>query len=215
MFTDTNHTVDDVLKYVKRQFGDEAAIQISDEDIIRWINSGQGEIFRRTEPIKSSMQADLVAAQGVYTFPVDVMRVQSLLVNSIPVEQLSSQEAEEYILRADPTRTVTGQPTIWYEWGGTFTFYPTPDYTVASGITIQYIKRPAIVNEANDSLSIPDAYFNRLIEYVMQQAYELDENFTASEMKGAQFSQNLDAYGNRENVTDNTYPTITVLEEDL
>ena len=109
MFTDVSHTVNDVLKHVKRQFGDEAAIQISDEDIIRWVNAGQLEIFRRSEPIKSSMVADTIANQGVYSFPGDVLKVQTLLVNGLPVKQLSSQEAEQYILDEDPARTATGQ----------------------------------------------------------------------------------------------------------
>ena len=215
MYTDTTYTVNDVLKHVKRQFGDEAAIQISDEDIIRWVNIGQIEIFRRIEPIKSSIQTDIVANQGVYTFPTNILKVQSILVNGIPVPQLSTQEAEEYVLQSDPARTVTGQPTIWYEWGGTFTFYPTPDTDVVNGITLQYVKKPDAVVDETNVLSIPDVYYSRLIEFVLQQAYELDENFTASEMKGAQFTQNLEAYGDRDSVSSNTYPTITILEEDL
>lgn len=214
MFTDVNHTASDVLKHVKRQFGDEAAIQISDEDIIRWTNAGQLEIFTRSEPVKSSMTADLVANQGVYAFPDDVLKVQSLLVNGIPVKQLSSQEAEQYILDEDPARVVTGQPQIWYEWGGTFTFYPTPDYDVVGAITIQYIRRPTPITQASDLLSVPDVYYNRLVEYVMGQAYELDENFTAADMKATQFQQNLSAT-NSTNVQNNTYPVITVYEDDL
>ena len=215
MFTDVSHTVEDVLKHVKRQFGDEAAIQISDEDIIRWVNAGQLEIFRRSEPIKSSMTADVVANQGVYQFPGDVLKVQSLLVNGLPVKQISSQESEEYILDEDPSRITTGQPVVWYEWGGTFTFYPTPDLNSVGGITIQYIRKPLKVTTDADPLSIPDAYYNRLVEYVMQQAYELDENFQAADMKASQFSQNLNDYGNRDNTSGNTYPTITVLDEDF
>ena len=215
MFTDVSYTVNDVLKHVKRQFGDEAAIQISDEDIIRWVNIGQIEIFRRVEPVKSSIQADIVGGQGTYSFPSNILKVQSILVNSIPVPQLSSQEAEEFILKADPTRTATGQPTIWYEWGGTFTFYPTPEGDTTAGITLQYIKKPTPVDSSGDVLSVPDVYYSRLIEFVLQQAYELDENFQASEMKGAQFTQNLDAYGDKDNITANTYPVITVLEDDM
>lgn len=215
MFTDVNHTVADVLSHVKRQFGDEAAIQISNEDIMRWINAGQLEIFTRSEPVKSSMTADLVANQGVYGFPEGILKVQTLLVNGIPVKQLSSQEAEEYILDEDPARIATGQPVIWYEWGGTFTFYPTPDYDVPNAITIQYIKRPIRVTEASDPLSVPDVYYNRLVEYVMGQAYELDENFTAADMKATQFAQNLQGTQGGDNVQNNTYPSITVLDEDL
>jgi hypothetical protein len=128
---------------------------------------------------------------------------------------MSSQEAEEYILANDPNSTVNGQPEIWYEWGGSFTFYPRPEYSVTNGLTLNYVRKPAAVTAVGDALSVPDPYYNRLLEYVLQQAYELDENFTASQLKAEQFSNNLDNQQNRSNVTPNTYPTITVLEEDL
>lgn len=215
MFTDATLHVSDVLSHIKRQFGDEAAVQITDSDIIRWVNAGQAEIFRRSEPIKSSMTADIVAGQATYSFPGDILRVQALLFNGLPLRQLSSQEAEEYILDEDPNSTAAGSGIIWYEWGGTFTIYPTPDTDSANGLTIQYIRKPAIVDAATDLLSIPDTYYNRLIEYVLQQAYEMDENFQAAELKGTQFTQNLESHTNPENTIGNTYPTITVLDEDL
>ena len=215
MFTDTTLHVSDVLSHIKRQFGDEAAVQITDSDIIRWVNAGQAEIFRRSEPIKSSMTADIVAGQATYSFPGDILRVQSLLYNGLPLKQLSYQEAEEYILDEDPNTTALGTGIIWYEWGGTFTIYPTPDSSSTGGLTIQYVRKPVVVEAATDLLSIPDAYYNRLIEYVLQQAYEMDENFQASELKGTQFTQNLESYTNPENTIGNTYPTITTLDEDL
>ncbi len=141
--------------------------------------------------------------------------MQAIYVNGIPVEQLSTQEAEEYILKDDPNSTVQAQPLIWSEWGGTFTFYPVSDSTVINGITLRYIRKPTKIEEANDKLSVPDPYYNRLLEYVLQQAYELDENFTASEIKGQQFANNITVQQNGTSTTPNTYPTITVLEEDI
>lgn len=208
-------TVNDVLTYVKRQFGDEAAIQITDADIIRWVNGGQEEIIRRTEAIKGSANADLVAGQLTYTFPTDILRLQAVLINNRPVKQVSAQEYEEYVLEHDPDNTASGQPLIWYEWANEFHFYPKPEYSAVGGIKIRYIKAPEPVVAANDTLTIPDAFYNRLIEYVLQQAYELDENFQASQLKESQFSTNLDANRDRDVTSDDTYPTISVREEDL
>lgn len=213
-YLSSSHTVNDVLNYVKRQFGDEAAIQISDADIIRWVNAGQDEIFRLNEPVKSSVTANLVAGQGTYTFPDGILRVQSIYVNGLPVEYKSTQEAEEYILQYDQSGVQTDIPQVWYEWGGSFTLYPTPNANLTNGIKFNYIKAPTPVTSGANSLSIPDVYYNRLIEYVLQQAYELDENFNAADMKAAQFSQNMQGYGNKDEIKFNTYPTITVLEED-
>lgn len=206
--------VSDILAYVKRQFGDESGVQISNDDIIRWVNAGQDEIFRRQEPIKTTANANLVAGQDTYTFPADILRIQAIYVDGVPVPMKSTQEAEDYILDVDPKKTNTGQPILWYSWGNQFTFYPKPEGDITNGIELRYIQTPTPVSAPTDTLSIPDAYYNRLIEYVLQQAYELDENFAAADTKAQQFTQNLDTYSDRSIEGQNVYPSITVLEED-
>ena len=211
----SSKTAQQVADYVKRQFGDESGVQIQDADIFRWINAGQYEIFRRNEPIKATGTADLISGQHTYTFPNDVLKVQSILVNGIPVSPRSYQDAEEYVLGNDPNRVQTGQPQLWWEWGGSFTFWPTPDVDATGGITIRYIKTPNNISNLADVLSVPDTLFNRLVEFVMGQAYELDENWAAADSKAAQFAQNLDSQAADKNIQYATYPVITVLEEDL
>lgn len=210
-----SHTVDDVANHVKRQFGDESGVQVTNDDIVRWINAGQDEIFRRNEPVKATATADLVSGQYVYVFPDDILKIQSILVNGIPVERRSYQDAEEWIIANDVNRTQTGQAMIWYEWGGEFTIWPTPDGSVIGGITLKYIKKPTPVIGLGETLSVPDAYYNRLIEYVLQQAYELDENWNAAGMKAEQFGMNLDSQAGADSVRPNTYRRITVLDEDM
>ena len=208
-------TVAKVLDHVKRQFGDESGVQITDQDIIRWVNAGQDEIFRRSEPLKASTNTNLVAGQTEYTLPGDILRIQTIYVNGIPLEQRSNQELEEYVRAADPTNLTSGQPAVWSEWGGTISLYPKPDTSVTDGILLKYVKAPTEVTQSTDVLSLPDAFYNRLIEYVMQQAYELDENFAAADTKAAQFTMNLEGQAGKDQVTPNVYPTITVLEEDM
>lgn len=209
------HTVNDVVEYVKRQFGDEAAIQITSGDIIRWINSAQDEIFRISEPLKTSATTDLVAGQSQYAFPDNVMRIQSIYINGKPIPQRGVQEAEEYALNDDPTQTQQATPLFWWEWAGTLNFYPTPDTDGSASIKFNYIKAPTKVTGTTDDLSVPDAYYNRVLEYVMGQAYELDDNLEAASVKGNQFNQNLKSYEGTDDTADNVYPTITILEEDI
>lgn len=210
-----SRTVEDVANYVKRQFGDESGVQVTNDDITRWINAGQDEIFRRSEPVKATATADLVLGQYTYTFPDDIMKIQSILVNGVPIERRSYQDAEEWIIANDVNRTETGQPMLWYEWGGEFTLWPTPTGDVTGGITLKYIKKPTTVTMLSDSLSVPDAYYNRLIEYVLQQAYELDENWQAADTKAQQFGLNLESQQGQDSVRPNTYRRITVLDEDM
>ena len=207
----------DVIAYVKRQFGDEAGVQITDADITRWVNLAQQEIFRISEPLKASTSTNVVSGQRQYSFPVgiSILRIQSIYYNGRPLPQKSVQEAEDYVLDTDPLFTNTGEPLFWWEWAGTINLYPVPNAALASGLKINYIPYPAeLTVTPTSTLGVPDTFYSRVLEYVMQQAYELDENFTASDVKAAQFAQNLTSMAGKTEIADNTYPVINVLEED-
>lgn len=213
-FTAT-HTAKEVADYVKRQFGDESGVQVTDADIIRWINYAQRDVFAKKEPLKSIATANLVGGQNQYTWPPNILQVQSLRVNNAPVKMLSFQTAEEYILDRDISHMETGQPQIWYEYGGQFFFWPMPDQSSTNGIQIFYIPAPTAIDSITDTLTIPDTYFNALIDYVVSQAYELDENFDAAQLKAQSFSDYMDDKDTDGAVEHSTYPTITVLADDL
>jgi hypothetical protein len=209
------HTVSDVIKHVQRQFGDESGVQVTSEDIIRWVNLAQNEIFRRNEPVKATSTADLVAGQYKYTFPSNILQVEKMRANGSTVRYMSFQEAEEYVESTDPTNASTGTPQIWYEYGGTFMFWPVPDKSVVGGIDLFYVPVPTAVAAPTDILSVPDTYYNRLLEYVLKQAYEMDENFEAAQIKDAQFSEGLSSQSLDGSTEANVYPRITVLAEDM
>ncbi|HEY0749878.1 MAG TPA: DUF6682 family protein [Chitinophagaceae bacterium] len=209
--------VSDVQDYVKRMFGDESGVQITDTDIIRWVNSAQQEIVSSNQVLKASATKDTVADTFTYQLGADITDVQainSIHVDGLKLSYLSFNDAEALILREDPSRTVRGRPEYWYEWAGILHLYPTPDkiYT----LTVYYQKEPPLVTTGTDTLSLPDNYFNRIIEYVMTQAYELDENFGAAETKSSQFESRLVSMSlDEEKANIDTYPRITVRPEDL
>jgi hypothetical protein len=211
----TTHTGSEIATYVKRQFGDESGVQVSDDDIIRWINTAARDIFAQKEPLKQIKTAALVANQAQYTWPNDILQVQSMRVNNRPLKQMSFQEAEKYIFDQDPDGVSSGQPTIWYEYGGQFFLYPKPDKSAASGIQLFVIPAPMMISSLSQTLTVPDQYFNALQDHVLAQAYEMDENFDASQLKAASFANQM-AEGNSDGSVENdVYPSITVLPEDM
>lgn len=212
----TSYTAQAIKDRLVRQFGDEAGVQVQDGDIFHWINDGQREIITRTGILKARQTTNLVSGTKDYPVPTDVLKVKSMLVNGLPVEYRSYEEAEEYIFNSDPNHLNAGQPVIWFEWGGTYTFYPTPNIDLAGGIELRYIKAPTDVTVLSSPLSIPDTQFNMLLEYVMAQAYELDEDWQASSVKGNQFEGSLTtALADDASVSVKTYGRITVLEDDM
>ena len=47
-------TVQDVLLSVKRQFGDESGVQVTDSDIVRWVDDAQREISMNNPEINAA-----------------------------------------------------------------------------------------------------------------------------------------------------------------
>ena len=215
-FFPSTYTVQDVLTEIKRTFGDEAGVQITDADIYRWIDRGQIELFSSLEVKKAVSNTNLIAGQSSYDISaLKILKIHSIRVKGLPASFVTFQEFEKYIVPSDPQNTASGTPCLWTEWAGSIQIYPTPDTGYTGGLTIYYLPAPAKVVNTTDVLSIPDSYYNKLIDYVLSKAYELDEDPQNSQFKLTQFQQGVSELANRENMPQVAfYPTITVLPED-
>jgi len=208
--------VSDVTTRVLKQFGDEASAQINGDDIIRWINDGIREIAVKNSLSQASALQNVVAGTATYTFPTDMLSMQTLYFDGLRIPFLKRQEYDQYVNSSDPKEELTGTPTLWTRWGRQFTLYPEPDTSITNGIKILYIQTPTAVDDPTDALPFPTEYHNRIVEYVLQQAYEVDEDWDASSQKKDQLSEGLDILKyQEEHVERETYPTITVLADDM
>jgi hypothetical protein len=207
-------TASDIVEYITRAFGDESGAQITEADIIRWINSGQNEINKKNRILKATATTPLVIGTRSYTFPTpNILEIETLQVAGKPLQYMSFKEANEYITKEDPTFTASDTPYLWYEWGGEILLYPTP--SAVYDLTLYYIQYPTPIVTGADTLSIPDSYFEPLLQYCMTQAYEQDDDWTGSANKHQQFKESLTELaedGTRYNRE--FYPTITILDED-
>lgn len=217
-FQTVSRLVSDIKSAVVRQFGDESGVQLTDADIYRWVDQGQLEICRRHRLLKAVKLANLTAGVKDYTIPDDVLFVQQILVNGQGVDYRSFEEATVYILENDPNFTATGQPDMWYEWAGTYTFWPVPD-SVSAGVNnlkLYYIKAPTKVTALTDALTIPDTYYTSLLKYVMSQAHEMDEDWTAAQVKSQQYDADMTQAGeDNDRINQGTYQRITIMPEDM
>lgn len=207
----STRTVGNVLNHVRRQFGDEAGVQIVDSDVIGWINDAQDTIVNRNRPLKATARGlDSIKGVASYKFPNnDIIQIESVLYDGQPIENVPYAEAEQSYVGGD----ATGTPRVWWEWSGSFTFYPTPDSSAP--IVLKYTTLATKVSSTDDTLGVPDKYYQTVLNYVMQQAYELDENFNASQLKETQFNRQIDQFGEEERTAQNMlYETLTVLESD-
>ena len=210
-------TVQDVLLSVKRQFGDESGVQITDSDIIRWVDDAQREISMNNPEINAAIVSINITA-GTHLIPLlanvpDIDHIVSVHYKGEILRHMTFLQAQEHIIRQD-SDTQEGVPSIWYEYAGTINLYPVPSESITGGLKIFYSKSPAEILTVNDTLSVPDSYFNAIVLHCMKQASNMDENFSAAQAYDQQFEISMQKLANRTNTQANTYPTITLLPED-
>lgn len=210
--------VSDIKTRVKRQFGDESAVQITDADIYRWITDGQVEIVKQNESLLQVVStSSSVAAQPGYALPSDLMILKTILYDSNRLKGLSLQQFEEYIDGWQNTNIYgVGTPVVYMVFASTITLFPTPDTSLTNGIKIYYCKKPLAVTADIDPISLPDTYHPAIVDYCLSQAYELDEDWAASGNKAQQLQQSINYLKDKEVQTEDIYyPTITLSVEDL
>lgn len=199
----------DVTQYVKRQFGDEAGVQIEDADIARWVNQAQQEIVNVNKAIKAKASMPSVVGQASYTFPdIKIQQIESLHYDNARLENMPFAEAERWILSQDPSQTEQGTPLFWYEWAGDLSLWPKPDSE--RQITLYFTAYPVDMTGALDqAISVPDKFFNAVLDYAMMKAYELDEDMQASQMAEQRFRAAIESQVEDERQSQNmTYPVI-------
>lgn len=210
--------VQDVVTRVKRIFGDEAGVQITDEDIIRWTNDAQQDIALNNEQLMQAIAtADAVQNQAEYDVPADFAVLKFLMYKGFRLKKMSFQEFNEYIdgFTADPGISPYGPgiPEIFMVWENKITVFPKPQESLTGGFKIYYIKTPPSVGNLADGLTVPLQYHNAVVDYCLQKAYELDEDYQKSAAKKQEFTDATMKLNDREKVQD-YYPRITTLPED-
>lgn len=209
-------SVSDIITRVKRQVGDEADIQITSDDIMRWINDAQREIAVEQNLLQAKATTDVVLGQTEYTIPNDTLTLRTVKHNGIKLQPYSLAEAEEYISDYDNTANYpSGTPTHFWVFANRITVYPKPDTGLTAGLEIYYTRQPTVVSALSDIPEVPVVYHNRLTEYCLQQAYELDEDWQAASQKQNQFRTGLDRLKDQTDwVERDFYPSITSVVDD-
>jgi hypothetical protein len=211
-------TVQQVATEVTRIFGDDSLIEITNADLLRWVNMAQAEIASVNKTIKASATRDVTAAQTLYVIPseIPIYQIQALMIDGVPLKPVSFQAAQEIIQSDDPKVKYIGQPKIWYEWDNDIYIFPAAEKDITAGLTIYYIGVPGQLTSMDSTLSVPDRFYNQTVDYVLSQAYRLDENWQATQYQDARFRDSMNRIAGQEDIVDQqAYPVKTVLEEDL
>lgn len=215
--------VSDILTSVKRQFGDESGVQVTDTDIIRWINDGQRHIVKVNEGLLEKVAtSNSVAKQQQYALPVDCLILKSISYQAtgdpsyFKLKGFSLNEFNEYIDGWDGNIYQPGTPTCFTIFAGNIDFFPIPDISVANGIKIYYTRKPVDVVLSSDTPDLPDLYHEPLVKFCLLRAYELDSDYYNINLKNTDFQQDLELLrGRLDWKQQEVYPSITILSEDF
>lgn len=212
--------VGDIITRVRRTFGDEAGVQLTDDDIIRWINDAQEHIVLRNEGLmEATAVANTVQGTSDYPTPVDMSVLRSLQYQGYRLQGYSQNDFDNYISGYNAPGSLNGYgqgiPICYKIWNDIITLFPTPSESVTSGLTIFYIKHPTPVALSTDTPSVPLEYHNALVDFCLQQAYELDEDPQKVSLKEGQFEKKVMQLNDRNKWThQDVYPSITTLPGD-
>ncbi len=210
--TTSSLSVTDIITRIKRQFGDEASVQVGDADVIRWVNDATRDIAIKADLLQTRATSNVTATQQEYLLPPDILTLRSARFLGEKLRPYSAQEAEDVLERQTSVR---GTPVAFWTWANRISLHPTPDRSIVGALTLYYTKQPRPVAQGGDIPEVPPQYHNRIVEYCLQMAYELDENWAAAQAKQTQFTQGVDEQRAREMWnTQDYYPVITSSPEE-
>lgn len=216
-------TVADIKTRVKRRFGDEAGVQLTDTDIVQFINDSQLEVVKRNESLlEKTATANATSGVQEYTLPVDLLIFKFLMWKGSgdtayrKLKGLSTAEFNEYIDGWDGDNSNQAVPCVFTMHAGKFLVYPIPQDTIANAFKIYYNRTPVDVALDTDVPDLPILYHTVLVDMVLKLAYEMDEDWEAATNKSSETSKDMDYLRGREDwKQQETYPFILVRQEDL
>ena len=205
--------VSDVIASARRQIGDDFESRFSDADFYRWINAAQREISLSNNLLQKIAYVPLVGGQSQYTLSTiasDIRLLHSVTYNSVPILGMGLKEFLDNTRDADST--VTGGPVSFTVFAGKLWLFPYPPTGVDDQeIQLFYTRVPTDVDAGADSLDLPLDYHNRVLEYCLAHANEMDEDREGYALKMQEFTVGVQ---NTQDETDwvnrDAYPTISV-----
>lgn len=198
----------DISTRVKRSFGDEAGVQLTENDVIRWVNDGQIDVVRRTECLVRVSPVDAVAGTSQYPLPTDFLFFKRGTVNGRLLSSINFGALDQLYPHRDESYP-RGTPEYFSVRGQNFVLYPAPDTTKTGAISIEYVARPAVITTDTQSPEIPIQFHEALVLFCLMRAKELDESWDAAVLFRRQYDEQIVGIRHEGNTDSaNAYPVI-------
>lgn len=209
--------ISDVITRVQRQFGDESGVQVTEADVIRWINDSQQEaVLQNTFLLNNSESYITVANQQSYLLADDCIDIRVIrytepgATSSYPLKYMNIKEMDEYIGNWNGLDFV-GEPQVYTRsFPGTTNIrvFPVPNHGLGL-FTVEYGRYPVNVTKQADTIDLPLYLHQYVVEFCLMKAYEMDEEWESADRKAAYVQSTLDAnFARDEQLSKDVYPSI-------
>jgi uncharacterized protein DUF6682 len=208
--------VGDIRRRIKAKVGDQAGSEITDTQLLDWINDGLGEIAKRTQQPQATATTVTVASQGAYsisTFSADVLRLRSVMCDGVLLQAISQEEADNSLPDREKSPQ-TATPEKFWVWADQLNLWPRP---ATAGLTLKifYVKRPAAVAVDADVPGIPLHMHTDLLQYVWAQVLDTIGDLDRGEKQMDRFAgAAATAASDAEWPVRGTYPHVTIATDD-
>lgn len=191
-----------LLRKVQRRFGDSAQVFITEADVIDWVNEGQLVIARETKCLSTSVSNN--ASAFPIAKPSDLLKIERVTYNGQPVVYCDIEDLDSKYLDL----TTKDIPVFYYINNNQICLYPDGNDSDTKQVVVAYARIPASIALISDALTIPTAFHEDLVSFVLIRAHERNENWKAVETLTAEFQRNLSHRLEDTNTPDDTYPVI-------
>lgn len=203
----------DIKTAVKRQFGDESGVQITESDITRWANDALVDIIRKVEITNQHRETAAISGDAGYELPSNFMYIARVTYDN---RLLRERKLRDLDLQSNSVDSVgSGTPEYYYIWSNTLYLHPAPSSTGSGNLDIWYVSRPESLVSNADEPEIPDHMHEDIVRYCLARAKELDEDYEAAVLFEADYEARMmqARYESSSQPTD-SYPSIRVLPGD-
>lgn len=166
-------TVAQMVDNVRTNFKkDPAARVISDTVILAKLNEAQdlveGEVF--IPEMQSSSTVNLVASTQEYNLATDLVKLN--LVRHQAHERILKEKSLRDIFLFD--KDTTGVPEVYYVWGGSIGFYPTPSSNESAGVKYWYTRTLSeLVESGAGAGQVTTTQINAKYHWVLERGAEM------------------------------------------
>lgn len=181
-----SQSVANALTKIKRQFGDEFGVVITDSDIFGWMFEAELDIIRST----GCNDTRISIATSAFPFEVPVsVNFKRLSVNGRALQYTTKDELDLLGL----STTTAGGGKYWYREGTTVCLWPKESSSTI--VEILYNKTPVLINDIpagpiNDFV-VPEVYYEDIVNWCIGRAHNKNNNLQAESVQMGLYDKNL------------------------